>query len=229
MEISFSKALGLLIMFLLLGIIWAMADTKFGVPTRRWLHRMTHKDPLPLSDRRGFIVGQPARRKLWFASIISFVQSAYVVWRAEEVDFTVEIIMWALEAGFMVAGFYLVTPFIRLGDFLLDKVATRLDKVESKEITLKQLAGEMAGQVARGAANAAGAVAKDVTEKIGDAVGEKLRDAREALTSSPPEPVVNKPLETLTPSATSEESAPEQPQKDPRAVLERFTGGNRHE
>lgn len=215
------EAFGLLVMFLILGAIWAFLDTKIGVPIRRWWYGMTHKGSLPENDKRGMIVGQPAKKKLVAATIISTIQSIWTIYEAGgNINFLQELILWFFEAGFMMVGFYMVTPFIKTGEFLLEKVAPNFDRIERGEVSVGGLAGEVAGAAASGVTSAAGSVVRDVAGRVEEGVD----DVRKRL-SSRSEGLEDETEEVIELEIVVEpepEPEPKEPRPDPKDVFEKF-------
>lgn len=216
----FYEALGLLLMFLVLGIIWASVDIVVGTPLRRWWHKMTHKDPLPESDQRGFIVGQSARRKLSVAFIVSTIQSVYVYWHAEHPNFLTEFILWFLESGVMLFGFYLAKPVAKIKDFVMNRIASNLDRVEAGEVTVGELAGETTGKVVDSIAGTADTVARNAADRVGGIVSEGINRMRKAK-----QPEVPK-VEAVPNVEAAPKPEPPDRKIDHRSVLERFKRGS---
>ena len=217
------EALGLILMFLLLGIIWGTIDSKVGVPIYRWCYRVTHKNPLPEGVKRGTIIGQKARWKLTMSYVISTIQSAYVLWHASNPNFLTELILWFFEGGAMMFGFYLVGPVARLKDVLLNRVASNLDRVEAGEATIGDLAGEVAGQAANSVAESAEAVAKHAATRLGEVVEVGIGRVRGAVNPNHDEENIDELEEP--PEEEPKESEPllePEPEVDHRSRIDRF-------
>lgn len=216
------EVIGLLGAFFFGGIALAIIDRSLGVKTRRAYYRWTSKDPLPASDQRGFLVGQPASAKLRWASIISLIQTLGIVTAAGfNVNFMRELSLWFFEAAFMVAGFYMSMPFRGLGRFFMKNVATRIDKIESGESTVGEIAGEVASKATAQAAGAALGAATAVVSAAGSVFDEPETEGDDSKTESE----TNQPVETTKVEEVEPEPVVEEPKPDPRAVIERFKGG----
>lgn len=185
-------ALSVSVGFFILGVVWAAVDKRWGGSVRRWWHGMTNKDPLPDSDTRGFIVGRKFTRKWTVALVISTVQSFYVLFVSpESLNLLIELILWALEVGVMVIGFYMLKPLQMIAGIFSKNVAPTIDRLESGEATVTGMASTMAAgvtgkadKVVRNAVDHVSGAAENLVERVGDILPE---DA-EQVVEQPSEP-----------------------------------------
>ena len=93
--------------YLLFGAIWYTIDRRYCLGIYRRWYKLTHKDPLPEGEERGFIYKQPAKTRLTWAAIISTFQSLMELIYGTHLNPLVELFMWFAEVPITMFGFYL--------------------------------------------------------------------------------------------------------------------------
>lgn len=131
-----------LIIYVLLGAIWYNADRLYFTGLYRWWYKITHKDPLPENVKKGFIYNQTTKNKIFWASVISTVQSLTMIFNSDVNPLT-ELLLWFAEIWVTMIGFHLGRPIYRLWK-KKEKAFETWDKIESGEIDVK---GVVAGKI----------------------------------------------------------------------------------
>ena len=196
--------IGLLLGFMIAGVLWTIVDVRVLSGPYRWFYNMTHKEKLSKRDRRGIIVGQSDARKWYVAGLISTVQSIYMFYAAEPGSFNLgyEFVAWSAGAICMVIGFKFAPTFIKFGKSLFNAISPTLSKIERE-----QFVAEMEDEEAEQPEEAAPA-----SEKPQAPVEE------EAKATPEPEPVV-------APEPTVVEEKVEETKPNPRDALRKFQHG----
>ena len=94
-----------MIIFILLGAFWYVADRRFGVKWYRIWHGLTREKPLPENVDVGFVYNRRSRHKLIMATFLSSVQTAVALISVESLNLLVELVLWIVEVPMTMIGF----------------------------------------------------------------------------------------------------------------------------
>lgn len=176
------------ILFTVLGMVWYNFDRRWGVKVYRRWYGLTHKDPLPAGEERGFIYKRSTSAKVTAATVVSTIQSILAVWNSE-VNPLVELIMWVAEVPVTLLGFY-AGPFAYALWQKKEAVFETIDKVESGEVSIAAEAGELAHRFGEGVKDAAvDHILDPIRDKLGDiasiipGIGDDDSDLEESKTT----------------------------------------------
>lgn len=139
--ISFRIILGILI-----GIAFYSLDRRFGVGSYKWWYDMTHENPLPEGEKRGFVFNKPTRVKAFAALVLSSIVSVISVYTAASNPLA-ELVLWVVAIPATMIGFIIGPHFYKIWQ-KRDKVFDTVDKWERGEIDLSDELKERAGDVA---------------------------------------------------------------------------------
>lgn len=176
------------LVFLLLGAVWYVIDRRLGVKVQRWFYNMTHKDPLPASEERGFIYRRKAKTRFAAATLLASIMGIATLLQGEFNPF-LEVMAFILVVPVIMTGFYFgpqVDRFWERKDDILDKV----DKIESGEISMtKELkeASHKAAVVLRETLGPAGIPAEEGvrTSPVADPVTAQAASVAEPVKQEP--------------------------------------------
>ncbi len=130
------------ILFTIIGAVWYNLDRRYGVKLYRWWYDLTHKDPLPEGEQRGFVYNRSTKARFTAAWVVSTVQSVAVI-LTTPVNPLVELIMWLFEVPVTMLGFYLGPYLYRLwqrSDVVFDAMDRLEHRAESGDIDVKATA-----------------------------------------------------------------------------------------
>ena len=162
-----------LLVFLVVGAIWYTLDRALGTRVYRWIYAMTHRDPLPAQEVKGFIHGQKAKMRFMVAVVLSIAQSALVLSSISIANPFAELMSFFLQIPVVMLGFYLGPWIYRVWERKED-IFDKVDRIESGELSI-------------------GSELKQVTQKAAGAVREVLQSddepapAKSQATAPPPE------------------------------------------
>lgn len=199
------------ILFIILGTVWYILDRRFGVHLYRWWYDLTHEEPLPEAEIRGFVYNRSTKARVSAALLVSTVQSLLVL-VSSQVNLLVELIMWVFEVPVTFIGFYLGPWAYRLWrrrDDFFEAVDRVEQKVETGQIDLAAVAKSASDQISDRA--------KELLDDLG--VGDESKD--EAAEQTP-----------AASAAEVEARADDEPvpEEDPRELIRKYSerghGGN---
>lgn len=99
---------------IVIGMIGYSLERLVGTRLYRVAYDICHRNPMPVSETRGLLYGQSTNRKISVITVLSIVQSLYMVW-SQHVNPAAEIVAAFVEVPAFLVGFALmgfVHPYI---------------------------------------------------------------------------------------------------------------------
>jgi len=118
-------------LFLLLGVVLHSLDSFLGTALYRGWYNMTHKDPLPAGERRGFLQQQPLRVRLFWALALTGLAAIAVLISGTFFQDTTRILLnlLAMLVG-LLAGFLLAPSILAAFPAKWKKASRYLEETE---------------------------------------------------------------------------------------------------
>jgi uncharacterized membrane-anchored protein YhcB (DUF1043 family) len=199
-----------IILFLLLGVLIYYLDSSFGLRLYRSWYGMTHKEPLPESEVKGFLINQPMSSRISVALVITSIGAVISFLSPRFWDNTLQIVLtiMALAVG-LVVGFMFAPAILKAVPGRVKKVVDYAEQVESGEADMEQDIkgaiqdlGKNVGDLTKGSLDNIKQSATDAVQDMADAAkninkkkSEKSAPGEERNTSSES----NKPEEDEAP------------------------------
>ena len=191
-------------LFIVLGGFFYFLDRWFGVSIYRWFYGMTHKEPLPAEEVKGFIHNRKAKIRFANACVLAFFLSLVNYYYNEKANPLYEILSWILEAPLVFIGFCLGPVLYRIWD-KKDNLFKAVDKLENGEIDVSGKLKDVAESVTKDIFNVASNTVNQAIDSI------KKQDESSNKLATPKQDEENK-----------EDEGKEEEEIDPKELMNKY-------